>query len=240
MSDGYYIINRSPVRSDWTGSPIDLVPDTTITMTQSPLGPLIIVYAIENQINQMATLSVTAGDHRPEIITIQPGASLPGIHIRDYNGVPLSITNISSNEQVKVRVAVFGAMPNTDYTDVTIDTTVDLSAGQHVVYRPLNDWQQIGIEAQSPSPSLFAIIAGSDYVSNDQTPAAAVFALQADSIGEYALNSDKKTPVHPGYRQTTTATNSSYEFKGDEHTSLLHLVNISLWETVIKARIRRL
>jgi hypothetical protein len=235
MSNDFKIINQHKVETAWQGAALDLAPGKSVHMPETPAGPLIFVYQIAPDLNEMGSLTLTSGASIPTPIMIQPGSSLPGIYIRNWGGADLGVTNISASPDTKVSIAAFGVMPATEYEELPWDKPVVFPSQHRARCNTVPGLQQVVMQAKSSKQTLFAIIFDR---STDGSKNAKVFTMNTDD--NTGPGTERETP--PGYYSTTTAKNSSFEVfaaEGDAPIPL-YLMNISPDGVVVDVYIRRL
>jgi hypothetical protein len=89
----FKIIDRA--LKDWDGSPTTLNQGEGVSLSQTPVGDLIVTFFNKSEENDAGQIALTTGGSNPQFIPVDPLMNAPQIMIQNFEGNNLNLTNTS-------------------------------------------------------------------------------------------------------------------------------------------------
>ncbi len=94
--------------SNWTGTPTTLQTAQSVSIPQTSMGTMTLVYYTTDTGNETGEIQLASGGARPISLPVRAGANQPCVYVKNWQASNLKITNTSLNEGFGIDIALYG------------------------------------------------------------------------------------------------------------------------------------
>jgi hypothetical protein len=216
----YELLGQNSVNPNWSGAPVTLQVNDSVSMPQTPNGSMVLAYFNRSTENNLGTLTYTSGGSQPEPLVVPALAKQPSILVQNWMANNLNLTNTSANSATPIWVEAFGpGLPGQSCLNLTVGKPITISTTQCATGTASPNWMQLVFTSNTANLSVLAIIGGPQDSSGNN---AYVIALNSPSGN---TGPGTGAPPPPGFYATTSGNAYTYQFNWGSST--LYVANMS-------------